>query len=225
MENYNNNRTLYISNLNERVPIKELRKALLAVFSHCGKVADIFASRRYKLRGQAWIIYGDSQSAATALQLLQGLPFYSKPMNIAVALKFPSTNIKKSENSSLKKLPRKVSEKFVHTSCISTPLKESGKDDGIGQGNTGEDRVHKNTLKSAILSIKGLPEATTDQMLSLLFKQFPGFQSVQIDSEKPGLASVEFRSAAEATTALSGLQGFRLNSTRTMEIEYAKSAI
>ena len=96
MENYNNNRTLYISNLNERVPIKgrfietflntflikkiELRKALLAVFSHCGKVADIFASRRYKLRGQAWIIYGDSQSAATALQLLQGLPFYSKPM-------------------------------------------------------------------------------------------------------------------------------------------------
>jgi len=225
MENYNNNRTLYISNLNERVPIKELRKALLAVFSHCGKVADIFASRRYKLRGQAWIIYGDSQSATTALQLLQGLPFYSKPMNIAVALKFPSTNIKKSENSSLKKLPRKVSEKFVHTSCISTPLKESGKDDGIGQGNTGEDRVHKNTLKSAILSIKGLPEATTDQMLSLLFKQFPGFQSVQIDSEKPGLASVEFRSAAEATTALSGLQGFRLNSTHTMEIEYAKSAI
>lgn len=225
MENYNNNRTLYISNLNERVPIKELRKALLAVFSHCGKVADVFASRRYKLRGQAWIIYGDSQSAATALQLLQGLPFYSKPMNIAVALKFPSTNIKKSENSSLKKLPRKVSEKFVHTSCISTPLKESGKDDGIGQGNTGEDRVHKNTLKSAILSIKGLPEATTDQMLSLLFKQFPGFQSVQIDSEKPGLASVEFRSAAEATTALSGLQGFRLNSTHTMEIEYAKSAI
>lgn len=225
MENYNNNRTLYISNLNERVPIKELRKALLAVFSHCGKVADIFASRRYKLRGQAWIIYGDSQSAATALQLLQGLPFYSKPMNIAVALKFPSTNIKKSENSSLKKLPRKVSEKFVHTSSISTPLKESGKDDGIGQGNTGEDRVHKNTLKSAILSIKGLPEATTDQMLSLLFKQFPGFQSVQTDSEKPGLASVEFRSAAEATTALSGLQGFRLNSTHTMEIEYAKSAI
>ncbi len=162
--------------------------------------------------------------------------------NIAVALKFPSTNIKKSENSSLKKLPRKVSEKFVHTSSISTPLKESGKDDGIGQGNTGEDRVHKNTLKSAILSIKGLPgftpfiiqwlvftlsstEATTDQMLSLLFKQFPGFQSVQTDSEKPGLASVEFRSAAEATTALSGLQGFRLNSTHTMEIEYAKSAI
>ena len=62
-------------------------------------------------------------------------------------------------------------------------------------------------------------------MLSLLFKQFPGFQSVQTDSEKPGLASVEFRSAAEATTALSGLQGFRLNSTHTMEIEYAKSAI
>ena len=102
----------------------------------------------------------------------------------------------------------------------------------------------KNKLKSAILSVKGLPgfilnfnfellgftflfitEATTDQMLSLLFKQFPGFQRVRTDSEKPGLASVQFRCAAEATTALSGLQGFRLNATHTMEIEYAKSAI
>ena len=70
-----------------------------------------------------------------------------------------------------------------------------------------------------------ITEATTDQMLSLLFKQFPGFQRVRTDSEKPGLASVQFRCAAEATTALSGLQGFRLNATHTMEIEYAKSAI
>ena len=91
---------------------------------------------------------------------------------------------------------------------VSTPLKESGKDDGIGQGNTGEDRVHKNTLKSAILSIKGLPGFTPLYSMAciysfinrsyygsnviILFKQFPGFQSVQIDSEKPGLASVEF---------------------------------
>ena len=88
-----------------------------------------------------------------------------------------------------------MSEKFVHTSCISTPLKESGKDDGIGQGNTGEDRVHKNTFKECYTFHQGLPgftpfiiqwlvftlsstEATTDQMLrfysnnSQVFKAF-----------------------------------------------------
>ena len=132
-------------------------------------------------------------------------------------------------------LPQKSSEQCIHSSGISS-MRRSGEDVGIDQEKKGEDREeHKNKLKSAILSVKGLPgfilnfnfetEATTDQMLSLLFKQFPGFQRVRTDSEKPGLASVQFRCAAEATTALSGLQGFRLNATHTMEIEYAKSAI
>ena len=141
-------------------------------------------------------------------------------------------------------LPQKSSEQCIHSSGISS-MRRSEEDVGIDQEKKGEDREeHKNKLKSAILSVKGLPgfilnfnfellgftflfitEATTDQMLSLLFKQFPGFQRVRTDSEKPGLASVQFRCAAEATTALSGLQGFRLNATHTMEIEYAKSAI
>jgi U2 small nuclear ribonucleoprotein B'' len=221
MENCKDNTTLYISNLNERVAVNELRKALLAVFSQFGRVSDIFASRRYKLRGQAWIVFGNSQSADNALHVLQGLPFYSKPMNIAVALKFPSASMK--INSS--ELPQKSSEQCIHSSGISS-MRRRGEDVGIDQEKKGEDREeHKNKLKSAILSVKGLPEATTDQMLSLLFKQFPGFQRVRTDSEKPGLASVQFRCAAEATTALSGLQGFRLNATHTMEIEYAKSAI
>lgn len=96
MENCKDNTTLYISNLNERVAVNgtftqtlkytfncskaELRKALFAVFSQCGKVSDIFASKRYKLRGQAWIEYSDSHSAGNAFSVLQGLPFYSKPM-------------------------------------------------------------------------------------------------------------------------------------------------
>jgi RNA recognition motif-containing protein len=80
MENCKDNTTLYISNLNERVAVNELRKALFAVFSQCGKISDIFASKRYKLRGQAWIEYSDSHSAGNAFSVLQGLPFYSKPM-------------------------------------------------------------------------------------------------------------------------------------------------
>jgi len=88
MENCKDNTTLYISNLNERVAVNELRKALLAVFSQFGRVSDIFASRRYKLRGQAWIVFGNSQSADNALHVLQGLPFYSKPMVFNILFTF-----------------------------------------------------------------------------------------------------------------------------------------
>jgi U2 small nuclear ribonucleoprotein B'' len=114
--------------------------------------------------------------------------------------------------------------KCTHSSSITT-TKKNGIGVGVGKESKEEDKRERDeTTKSAILSIKGLPEATTDQMLSLLFKQFPGFQNVKTDSEKPGLASVEFRCAAEASTALMGLQGFRLNATHTMEINYSNSA-
>jgi len=220
MENCKDNTTLYISNLNERVAVNELRKALFAVFSQCGKISDIFASKRYKLRGQAWIEYSDSHSAANAFSVLQGLPFYSKPMNIAFALKFPSSK-ERSKSYSFKSA-RKM--KRTPSSSITT-TKKNGIGVGVGKESKEEDKRERDeTTKSAILSIKGLPEATTDQMLSLLFKQFPGFQNVKTDSEKPGLASVEFRCAAEASTALMGLQGFRLNATHTMEINYSNSA-
>ena len=128
--------------------------------------------------------------------LLIFLDYGFPSQNIAVALKFPSASMK--INSS--ELPQKSSEQCIHSSGISS-MRRSGEDVGIDQEKKGEDREeHKNKLKSAILSVKGLPgfilnfnfellgftflfitEATTDQMLSLLFKQFPGFQRVRTD--------------------------------------------
>jgi len=156
MENCKDNTTLYISNLNERVAVNELRKALFAVFSQCGKISDIFASKRYKLRGQAWIEYSDSHSAANAFSVLQGLPFYSKPMNIAFALKFPSSK-ERSKSYSFKSA-RKM--KRTPSSSITT-TKKNGIGVGVGKESKEEDKRERDeTTKSAILSIKGLPGFT-----------------------------------------------------------------
>jgi len=200
--------SLYISNLNERVPPKELRKALLIVFSQFGIVVDIFTAKKYKLRGQAWVIYADSSSTASAIQVLQGFPFYNKPLNLASAMKFPATTsgLKDNKSNSARDGRHNVNK-----------IKE-----GSNKVQSEIDMGSKNKLNKRLLSIQGLPVATTEQMLSLLFKQFPGFLNVRKDSSKLGVALVEFQSTDEASTALSGLQGFRLNSTHTMQIEYAK---
>jgi U2 small nuclear ribonucleoprotein B'' len=74
--------TLYINNLNEKLPIKELLTALHAVFSSFGKILEIVAAKTYKLRGQAWVIFDMASDAQRALSSLQSFPFYDKPLNL-----------------------------------------------------------------------------------------------------------------------------------------------
>jgi U2 small nuclear ribonucleoprotein B'' len=66
-----------------------------------------------------------------------------------------------------------------------------------------------------------LPEATTAAMLSMLFQQFPGFKEVRMVEAKPGIAFVEFETDTQASVALSGLQGFKINPTHSMTLAFA----
>lgn len=80
------NQTLYIHNLNEKVKKDALKKALYSIFSQYGPILDIIASRKVRLRGQAWIVFKDVSSATTAMRQMQGFAFYDKPMVSAIAI-------------------------------------------------------------------------------------------------------------------------------------------
>lgn len=58
----------------------ELKKALHAIFSQFGQILDIVALRNKKMRGQAFIIFKEINSATSALLAMQGFPFFDKPM-------------------------------------------------------------------------------------------------------------------------------------------------
>ncbi|KAG6787105.1 hypothetical protein NC652_007165 [Populus alba x Populus x berolinensis] len=74
------NMTIYINNLNEKIKIDELKKALHAVFSQFGKILEILAFKTLKHKGQAWVVFEDVQSASNAMRQMQSFPFYDKPM-------------------------------------------------------------------------------------------------------------------------------------------------
>lgn len=100
------NHTIYINNLNEKIKkegnfnfifllflfsfginnflsiTKELKKSLYAIFSQFGQILDIVALKTLKMRGQAFVIFSDINSASNALRSMQGFPFYDKPMRI-----------------------------------------------------------------------------------------------------------------------------------------------
>lgn len=74
------NNTIYINNLNEKTKKDELKKSLYAIFSQFGQILDIVALKTLKMRGQAFVIFKEIQSATNALRSMQGFPFYDKPM-------------------------------------------------------------------------------------------------------------------------------------------------
>ena len=73
-----------------------------------------------------------------------------------------------------------------------------------------------------ILFVQNLPSATNDQMLGMLFQQFPGFKEVRMVEARPGIAFVEFENDMQASVAMTGLQAFKITPANAMGISYAK---
>ncbi|BHF81768.1 hypothetical protein SprV_0802490200 [Sparganum proliferum] len=81
------NNTIYINNLNEKIKLDDLKKSLYAVFVQFGQILDIITGKSLKMRGQAFVVFNDLNSARNALEAMRGFPLYEKPMRIQFALK------------------------------------------------------------------------------------------------------------------------------------------
>ena len=51
-----------------------------SIFGQFGNIIDVVSRRTYKLRGQAWVVFENEDDAADALKLMQGFPFFNKPI-------------------------------------------------------------------------------------------------------------------------------------------------
>ena len=72
------------------------------------------------------------------------------------------------------------------------------------------------------LFVQNLPSATTSAMLQMLFQQFEGYVETRMVEARPGIAFVDFQTDGQATTALQGLQGFKITPTNALAISYQK---
>jgi len=82
--------TLYLNNLNDKIPIKKLVPALSLLFSPFGHIIRIVAKSRLALKGQAWIVFESSDASKAALSALQGMRLWDRTMHIRFA-KFPTS--------------------------------------------------------------------------------------------------------------------------------------
>ena len=76
------NPSLYIQNLNERVKIPDLKNALYQLFSHYGEVVEVHCKKNIRMRGQAFVVFQDEDSAEQAVQALRGYVFFGKALRV-----------------------------------------------------------------------------------------------------------------------------------------------
>lgn len=73
-----------------------------------------------------------------------------------------------------------------------------------------------------------LPIEATDEVLGVLFQQYPGFRAVQLLPAKQGrtpptpFAFIEFGSASQAAVAMEGLDQFKLAPDKLLNVAFAK---
>jgi len=240
------NHTIYINNLNEKIKKDELKKSLYAIFSQFGQILDIVAIKTLKMRGQAFVIFKEINSAANALRSMQGFPFYDKPMRIQfskkdseVIAKMKGTYVEQPKRSREKhdedggKRKKKSKAQADQAPASGPPPQISRPPPQLNQPPTAPSAMPSQAAPPAvntipeqppnqILFITNLPEETNEMMLSMLFNQFPGFKEVRLVPGRHDIAFVEFETDVQAGAAKDALQSFKITPTNAMKITFAK---
>lgn len=71
------------------------------------------------------------------------------------------------------------------------------------------------------LFVENLPNEATDTMLSMLFRQYPGFQEVRLIPGR-AVAFVDYQNEYQAGMAMQGLQGFAMTPEVKLNLTYAR---
>ena len=74
-----------MKNLEERIKPEQLKEALNEIFSEYGNVIDLIAKRNLKAKGQAFIVFDDTDAATRAIEEVQGFELFEKPMQLDYA--------------------------------------------------------------------------------------------------------------------------------------------
>jgi RNA recognition motif-containing protein len=225
------NATLYVKNIDWKIKKGLLRRALYSLFSRYGKVLEIITLRKDGLRGQAFVIMDDVLAATSALQALQGFTFFGKDLVIEYA-RAKSDRISKRDGDYVPKSKRqKITTKEEIIKQETVPENKTIENEQMeGNVSAGESMEQPPSIPppvaddtnppSKLLLAQNLPDECNDQVLGMLFQQYPGYRETRLP--RPGLAFIEFEDEPNATVAMNALQGFGLTQQDKLQLSYGK---
>ena len=66
--------------MEERIKPDQLKEALTEIFSEYGNVIDLVAKTNLKAKGQAFVVFDETEAAERAIKEVQGFELFDKPM-------------------------------------------------------------------------------------------------------------------------------------------------
>jgi U2 small nuclear ribonucleoprotein B'' len=211
------NHTLYVRNLNEKVSLRELKPAILNIFSLYGYVLDVKCWKNIRMRGQAFIIYQDPGGARRAIRALQGFPLFNKNIVIEYA-KSKSDIISHldgsyeevmKERESRAKERREVFARFVRNATENMGKKKVSQRGPLSfPAPRKVPRIPDEMLPpNKILFVQNIKEEGGMNMLRGIFEQLGGFKELRPVPSKSTIAFVEFENEMFARMAKDQVDG------------------
>eukprot|EP00029_Vermamoeba_vermiformis_P011462 TRINITY_DN6308_c0_g1_i1.p1 TRINITY_DN6308_c0_g1~~TRINITY_DN6308_c0_g1_i1.p1 ORF type:complete len:228 (+),score=51.55 TRINITY_DN6308_c0_g1_i1:58-741(+) len=217
------NQTVYINNINDKIKEDDLRRALYALFSQFGPILDIHASRNWKMRGQAFIVFKDIASAAAAVRQMGNFNFFEKPIKVSYA-RAKSDVVARLDGSYVPRQKRKEDKKRkAEDNKNQGPNKRQETEAARAQQPHQVMMPTQMELPNKILFLQNVPEETTKEQVVAIFQPFTGFKDVAMVPGRKGIAFVEFDDEIQSGVAMGSLQGFRLDNDHALVITFAKS--
>ncbi|CDH49626.1 rna-binding domain-containing protein [Lichtheimia corymbifera JMRC:FSU:9682] len=217
-------RTVYASNLNEKVKLPVLKNTLRTMFSQFGEVLDIVAYSNIRMRGQAFIAYADEESATKAIKELQHFVLYGKPMVVQYAKNKSDVHAKKdgdfdehySERMKRKEMRASLPLPGSHKPTFKPPRSSAGP--AISNPQIPDEYLSPNK----ILFLQNLPESITQQQIVDLFSRYPGFREVRMIPTKKTIAFVEYENEMQSHIAKNELSAHQFEPDHPIKITFAR---
>ncbi|KAM3133098.1 hypothetical protein pb186bvf_014815 [Paramecium bursaria] len=200
--------TLYVSGLNDRIKLEDMKFILYILFSQYGEILQIVMKKTNKLRGQAFIVFQNLSNATNAKSALTGMSIFDHPLKVEFA---------RQRSEIFDRMEGKIYYKKKQTKELKPNLPSPK-----NSGQQAAQQQFQQTETNNVLIIEEIPSFVTEQMLVELFHQFPGYSKLKL-LENRGLAFVEFLDADRSTVALKGLNGFQITQEHALRIKYART--
>ncbi|KAJ2358094.1 hypothetical protein GGF43_001049 [Coemansia sp. RSA 2618] len=174
-------KTLYIRNLNEKIKVPVLTKALQAVFETYGPILEIRARHSIQMRGQAFITYASLSDSVKAHDEVQGFLLFAKPMFIEYARTQSEASVVDEGGDLSAFRAQRVEEREMRRERVAARVVEE--------------------VPNKILFLQGLPRDVRAADIESVFAAYAGFVEVRWVAVKPDVAFVEFETDAHAGAA------------------------
>jgi len=239
--------SVYVRNLEERVKPEPLKQALRAIFSEYGNVIDVVAKTNLKAKGQAFVVFVSPESAAAAIDEVQGFDLFDRPMHLAFARTRSDASVLQSGNDDefdahkrrrlAEKDKKRALELAEEQKRLKRPLPGAAADTtsgrpaknarGAGLKPTGPAPAavvpDEYLPPNRILFVQNLPDGFDKDTVSDIFSRYEGFREVRMVPGRSGIAFVEYEAESGAILAKEATAGMALNNgEKTMKVTYQR---